>query len=234
LSNGRIHGPFTEPLLPNFRCSPFGTATCKRNPKCHVFNHYSWPKDFSVNEETPDEEGKIIYNSFTSAVAALCNSGKGSFLAKMDLKDAYRHILFHSSDWPLLGFHWEGKFYYPIVLMFSGKSAPYIFNVFAEALHWIIQQHIPAVISHYLNEFFPIFGLSTSVQHANKAIDCIEGLAKDLGLSFQPAKTIHPTTHLESLGLELDSQAMEACLPQDKLSYLCTELWTWPSRKHVL
>src|SRR5882724_9576675 len=27
LSEGRIHGPFVEPPLPNFRCSPLGTAT---------------------------------------------------------------------------------------------------------------------------------------------------------------------------------------------------------------
>ena len=139
MSNGHIHGPFTEPPLPNFRCSPLGTATRKCNTKRHVFNHYSWPKVFSVNQETPDEEGKIIYDSFASAAAALCDSGKGSVMAKLDLKDAYRHIPVRNSDWPLLGFHWEGKFYYPVVLMFSGKSAPYIFNMFAEALHWIIQ-----------------------------------------------------------------------------------------------
>ena len=33
LSEGRIHGPFVEPPLPNFRCSPLGTATRKHNPK---------------------------------------------------------------------------------------------------------------------------------------------------------------------------------------------------------
>jgi len=54
-----------------------------------------------------------------------------------------------------------GKFYYPIVLMFGGKSAPYIFNLFAEALHWIIQKHIPARLRHYLDDFLPIFEPST-------------------------------------------------------------------------
>jgi len=37
-----------------------------------------------------DEEGSIHYNSFTSAVAVLKESGRGSLLAKLDLKDAYR------------------------------------------------------------------------------------------------------------------------------------------------
>jgi len=67
-------------------------ATCKCNPKCHVFNHYSWPKDASVNDETPDFKGVIKYDSFISTTAALCSAGKGSLLVKLDLKDAYRHI----------------------------------------------------------------------------------------------------------------------------------------------
>src|SRR5882672_10046218 len=48
----------------------------------------------------------------------------------------------------------------------------------------------------------------------------IENLGTSLGLSFQPAKTIHPTTCIEFLGLELDSEAMEARLPQDIVSVL--------------
>src|SRR5467141_5004769 len=130
LEEGRIHGPFEAPPMVNFRCSPLGMATRKRNPKHCVFNHYSWPRDASVNDETPDFEGTIKYDSFLSATAALHSAGKGSLLAKLNLKDAYRHIPIRSTDWNLLGFQWEGKYYYPLVLMFGGKSAPYIFNLF--------------------------------------------------------------------------------------------------------
>src|SRR5882672_9568533 len=42
LKEGHIHGPFEAPPLANFSCSLLGTATRKRNPKCCVFNHYSW------------------------------------------------------------------------------------------------------------------------------------------------------------------------------------------------
>jgi len=101
-----------------------GTAMCKCDNKHHIFSHYSWPKGVSVNDGTPDIEGAICYDSFQLAVAALCKSGKGSLLAKLDLKDAYRHIPIRSTDWNLLGFHWLGKFYYPVVLMFGIKSVP--------------------------------------------------------------------------------------------------------------
>jgi len=59
-----------------------------------------------------------------------------------------------------------------------------------------------------------------TAQAANAAIDWIEDTAKDLGLSFQPKKTVWPTTCLEFLRPELDSASMEARLPPEKLSYL--------------
>src|SRR5882672_12645731 len=111
--------------------------------------------------------------------------------------------------------------------MFGGKSAPYHFNLFAKVLHWIIQCHIPAQLCHYLDDFLPIFRPSVPLKTASAAIGWIENLGKELGLLFQPAKTICPTTHLEFLGLELDSQAMEARLPIEKLGYLHELLDSW-------
>src|SRR5882724_3448670 len=63
-SEGHMHGPFREPSLPHFHCSPLGTSICKCNPKWRIFNHYSWPKGHSINNEMPDEEGSIVYNPF--------------------------------------------------------------------------------------------------------------------------------------------------------------------------
>src|SRR5882724_11251927 len=109
--------------------------------------------------------------------------------------------------------------------MFGGKSAPYILNLFAEALHWIIECHLPTSLHHYLDDFLPIFKPNVPGQIANAAVTWIKDLGKSLGLTFQPAKTIHPTTCIEVL--DLDSAAMEAHLPQDKLIYLHSYLLEW-------
>jgi hypothetical protein len=58
---------------------------------------------------------------------------------------------------------WNGEFYYAIVLMFGLRSAPYIFNLFSEALHWIISRHIPFRVRHYLDDFWLVFRPSSSV-----------------------------------------------------------------------
>ena len=52
-------------------------------------------------------------------------------------------------------------------------------------------------------------------------------LGQNLGLSFQDSKTVWPCTHIEFLGLELDSVSMEARLPVDKLTYLKELLAYW-------
>jgi len=157
----------------------------------------------------------------------LHEASKGSLLAKLDLKDAYQHIPIRSTNWHLLGFHWQGNFYYPILLMFGSKSAPYIFNLFAEGLHWIIQHHIPASLHHYLDDFLPIFLPSTPKAMANAATDWIEHLGNELGLSFQLKKTVQPSMNIEFLGLELDSMAMEAHFLDEKLIYLRRLLDSW-------
>jgi hypothetical protein len=169
LSGGHAHGPFAAPPQPHFRSSPLGSVTRPRKPlKRRLINHLSWPHGSSVNDGIPDSEGNIRYEAFDQAVAAIASSGRGTLLAKLDLKEAFHHIPVRPADWPLLGFTWENSFYHAIVLIFGIKSAPYIFNLFAEALHWIIQRHIPASLKHYLDDFLPIFPPSTSLPLAKK------------------------------------------------------------------
>ena len=71
-----------------------------------------------------------------------------------------------------------------------------------------------------------------TVQVANAAINWIKDMAKDLGLSFQHKKRVRPMTFLEFLGLEIDSVAMEARLPLEKLSYICETLLELESCRH--
>ena len=150
-------------------------------------------------------------------------------MAKLDLKDAFCHIPVRAADWHLLGFHWCSKFFY--LLVFGLKNTPYIFNLFAEALHWIIQRHIPAALFHYLDDFLLIFPSDTQYSLANAAVEWVMGLGKELGLIFQDSKTVWPCTHLEFLGLELDSTTMEARLPVDKLIFLQDLLHSWSAKQ---
>nr|VWO98972.1 Dual O-methyltransferase/FAD-dependent monooxygenase CTB3 (Cercosporin toxin biosynthesis cluster protein 3) [Includes: O-methyltransferase (EC, FAD-dependent monooxygenase (EC ] [Ganoderma boninense] len=230
LAKGRVHGPFPIPPFNNFRSSPLGVAARKRSSKLRVIHHLSWPRGTSVNDGVPDSEASIVYETFRSAVDALRTSGRGSMMVKLDLEQAFRQIPVRPADWPLLGFTWLGEFYYHVVLTFGLRSAPYIFNLFSEALHWILDRHLPAFIRHLLDDFLQIFSPSTQPSLVHHALEWTLSLGTALGLRFQLSKVDGPTTLIDFLGIALDSQAMEARLPPDKLSYLLELLRSWECR----
>lgn len=164
------------------------------------------------------------------AILDLVASGLGSLMLKLDLESAFRHIPVRQADWPLLGFKWLGNFYHDLVLAFGARSAPYIFNLFAEALHWILQRNLPTRIRHYLDDFLSIFPPHIPPPLVQRSLSWALDLSAQLGLNFQPSKIVSPDTTVEFLGLELDSLAMEVRLPQDKLAFLCDLLAAWRTR----
>ena len=73
---------------------------------------------------------------------------------ELDLKNAFRLIPVRQADWNLLGICWQGKYYIDTCLPFGLRSAPYIFNRLATAIHWILQNNYNVLfILHYLDDF---------------------------------------------------------------------------------
>ena len=94
-------------------------------------------------------------------------------------------------------------------------------------MHWIISRHIPAYLRHYLDNFLPIFPLGIPTQLAEVALEWIQALGSQLGLSFQQSKTEGPIICLTFLGLEIDMVVMKAYLPNNKLVCLHLLLLEW-------
>lgn len=89
------------------------------------------------------------------AIAALLKIGKGAFLIKRDLSDAFRHIPVSSTDWWLLGFSLEGLYYYGRFLPFGLRTASFLFDIFAKGITWIMIYHGWQTL-HYLDDFLVI------------------------------------------------------------------------------
>jgi hypothetical protein len=138
-------------------------------------------------------------------------------MIKLDLKSAFCHIPVCPADWHLLGFTWLERFLHDVILGFGCHSAPYIFNLFAEGLHWILQWHIPAHLRHYLDDFLSIFKPNTPPAIVSDALQWMLSLSEKLIFRFQPSKIEGPSTCLDFLSIELESITMEACLGQTKL-----------------
>ena len=100
---GRIVGPFTALPFPNFRCSPLGIVPKKDPSEFRLIHHLSYPKGSSVNHFTPDYCSTVKYASVGDAVKLLKRLGKSCFIAKTDVKSAFRIIPIHPADYSLLG-----------------------------------------------------------------------------------------------------------------------------------
>jgi hypothetical protein len=143
-------------------------------------------------------------------------------LIKRDLQDAFRHIPIAPQDTWLLGFCWEGIYWVDCFLPFGLRTAPYIFDLFAKALHWILDtQATPEFETiHYLDDFLGVGPANTS--GASEFSRQFEWVCNHLGLRIKESKSITGTI-ADFGGIELDTLAMEARLPSAKL-HKATEL----------
>ena len=98
-------GPFTQPPFSDFVGLLMGIVTKKHSfpVKYRIIHDLSWPPHDSINDCINPETFRCFYGSFDEAVALVVKHGVGTLSAKLDLGNAFKHILLRSQDWPLLG-----------------------------------------------------------------------------------------------------------------------------------
>ena len=152
---GRIAGPFTKPPLENFISSPLGIVPKSEPGKYRIIHDLSYPKNASVNTGVPRENAEVHYDSIDTIVDLVYRHGRGCLMAKTDIEDAFRIIPIHPLDHSLLGFSFEGEFYFDRCLPMGASSSCQIFEQFSMALQWILQSKCKAGdMSHILDDLF--------------------------------------------------------------------------------
>ena len=118
----------------------------------------SFTRDDSVNDGIPRDWDSLEYSAIDDAIAAIISQGQGDILPREDLAGALRHIPVALSDRWLLGFQWHGVFYIEEFLLFGLRIAPFLFDLFAKGLRWIlIRTYDWRILLHYLSDFFADF-----------------------------------------------------------------------------
>lgn len=128
LDAGRIAGPFDTAPFPVFRTSPVGIVPKKVPNEFRLIHHLSYSKGLSINDSIPDDCSSVQYATITDAVNILQRLGPGSYLAKPDIKLAFRIIPVRPLDYPLLGIKWDNQFYFDRCLAMGLKSSCAIFG----------------------------------------------------------------------------------------------------------
>ena len=112
LGAGRLAGPFISPPFKNFRVSPLGLVPKKQPGEFRMIHHLSFPKGTSVNDGIPNVETSVRYATVDDAIRLIKQAGPGCFLAKTDIKNAFRIIPINPADYHLLGIKWRELYYY--------------------------------------------------------------------------------------------------------------------------
>ena len=112
LSLGRVAGPFSAPPFHNLVVSPLGLIPKKEPGQFRVIHDLSFPKGNSVNFGIPKEFCSVSYEDYDYLMSLVTSVGQGCFIAKADIKSAFRIIPVHPDDYHLLGFKFGGQYYY--------------------------------------------------------------------------------------------------------------------------
>lgn len=199
-----------------FICSPLGLV-----PKpggWRRIHHLSHPPSHSVNHHIPEKSSELKYTKFEEVLDMVRKGGRSSFILKRDVKDAFRNIPVASHIRWLFGFSWEDNFYVEKCLSFGLCTAPYLFNLFAEALHWMMVSYLHwTLVCHYLDDFIYIIPASeVSSQRLHLDIKAYNELMALLGMPNNESKEEQGTAVIV-FGIEIDTVNLIARLPQEKL-----------------
>ena len=184
-----------------------------------------------MNDGISSDYTTVSYATVENAIGLIKSVGPNCFLAKTDVKNAFRLVPIHPEDYDLLGIYWQGQYYYDRCMPMGCSSSCKTFEMFTTVLEWIAQNklHIPYIL-HLLDDFLIISPSNESCQHQ---LDTFLMLCSFLGIPMAPEKTVGPSTTLAFAGIQLDTAVMEARLPQEKLDKCWDLLSTFLRRRKV-
>jgi hypothetical protein len=235
VDKGYVIGPFDSPPFPIYRISPIGIAEHKYSKKQRLILDLSAPHNcsehISINALIDKADFSVSYVKVDEAVRIIKKLGRGSFLTRTDIVDAFKLMPIRPDLWCFHGLQWKQKFYFFVRLCFGSRSSPKIFTMLSEAIHYIASQNYGMEHLLYLLDDFLSIDPPTEVSH--KSLTLFRTVFGNLNVPMHPTKTVGPDTSLIFLGITLDSVNMLASLPADKVQRIVEILHTFEDRKCV-
>ena len=231
VSARRVAGPFPSPPVAPLHISRFGVIPKNKQPgKWRLILDLSSPEGHSVNDGISKPAFTVQYVSVDAFIEGIMTRGRGTLMAKFDVATAYRNVAIHPDDRPLLGMTWRGQYFVDMILPFGLRSAPFIFTAIADLVEWILVHNYGVdFLRHYLDDFLTLGPPASPICH-NNLQTCVQ-LCTKLGLPLHPDKLEGPATCLTILGIELDSDKLQARLPADKRDRIIALLEEWSTKR---
>lgn len=232
VSKGRLLGPFSHPPLENLMLSPLCVIPKPNSDKVRLIFNLSSPSGFSVNDNIPPSNRTVSYCTVEEAgsyISSIASPAAHTFLAKVDLTDAYRLVPIQQADWPYLGMKVGADYYIDRCLPMGAASSCQIFQRISNALAWMFQQSFPGPcqLFNYLDDFLFI---ATSEALCRNALLHFLHMTTILHIPVAHHKTEQPATRLSFLGIGLDTVSKTMYIPEKKAAAALQLLTTFVQR----
>ena len=116
----------------------------------------SYPTGHSFNDGIPIHLCRLTYITVDTAIQHILTFSASTWLAKIDIRNAFRLLPVHSADCHMLGMRWNNQIYIDTCLPFGLCSAPKLFNILADLLSWILRSKGVLPVLHYLDDFLTL------------------------------------------------------------------------------
>ena len=107
LEAGRFVGPLSTLPFREFQINPVGLVPKKTPGEFRMITNLSSPRGTSINDGILEDFVHVSYSSLEDAIRLICRCGPSPFLAKLDIKHAYRLVPIRPSQYNLLCFRWK-------------------------------------------------------------------------------------------------------------------------------
>ena len=227
---GAIVGPFPDPPFKEFHISPFMTREKPGGDHRRVIMDLSFPHGMAVNTNISKDsylgtEFLLTLPSIDHITNKIKQLGKGSFIYKVDISRAFRHIKIDPRDYFLLGLKHE-NYYLDTCLPFGYRNGSGIFQRLSDAIRFIMKNMGYDVIN-YIDD---VIGFGT-ISTASPSYHSLLSLLEKLGLDISRKKLVQPCTKATCLGVEVDTTTFTVAVPQEKLQNIHKICIQWVGRQ---
>ena len=214
IRNGNYVITQTKPTI----VSALGAIPKPDSDKIRLIHDCSRPKHLNVNSYATTQ-----HFSYVTVEQAVSQIKPNAYLAKIDLKHAYRHVPIHPSNFNATGLAWKFSgdnhitYLYDNKLPFGASKSPEVFHRLTQAVTRMMARRGFHTILAYLDDFLII---GDNKHECELAYRELVRLLNELGFCINWDKAVSPTQRLTFLGIEIDTVLRQLILPDSKLCEL--------------
>ena len=190
IAAGRMLGPFQQPPMPDLMCFPIVMVPKRDSIEMRMIMHLSYPYSYSINDFIDEDKASTHYQQFDDAIKLVVKQGRFCWLAKGDVKSAFKLAPIKYDDLVCFGIYFDGQYYMDLMLPFGSAISCAIFEDISSLFHWLFEQISRVQFIHYLDDY--LMG-HHQLQQCTHAFFTMQAMSNEIGLPLSPEKLVPPT-----------------------------------------